>query len=132
VTGPGHDARAKAAVLARDFDASTLSLLREQVMACAAEAGLAGPRSIDVTLAIHELAANVIRHGSGSGRLRVHAAEGVLRCQVSDTGPGDGPWPVQQGHGLWLVRQVANQITMSHSADGSEVTVVFTGHAPAR
>jgi two-component sensor histidine kinase len=94
-------------------------------MACATAAGLAGTQGIDVILAIHELAANSVRHGPGSGRLRVHAADGMLRCQVSDTGSGRGPWPVQHGHGLWLVRQVATQMNVSHGPEGSEVTVMF-------
>lgn len=113
-----------------DFDATSLHRLRERVMACAAAAGLPEERVIDVTLAMHELAANTVRHGSGSGRVRMQAIEGTLRCQVSDTGPGSGPWPFQRGHGLWLVRQVAEQMTVTYGPDGSEVTVVFARHAP--
>jgi anti-sigma regulatory factor (Ser/Thr protein kinase) len=127
VTSPGSDAQARATVLDRDFDTSTLALLREHVMACAAAAGLPEQRVIDVTLAAHELAANAVTHGPGSGRLRMYTAEGMLCCQVSDTAPpGDGHWPVRHGHGLWLVRQVADTMTMTHRPDGSEVTVLFT------
>ena len=30
-----------------------------------------------------------------------------------------GPWPVRQGHGLWLVRAVADEVTASHGPHGS-------------
>src|SRR5215813_103256 len=56
-------------VLDREFRAATLSALRDAVLRCASAAGLSRDRSIDVMLAAHELAANVIRHGSGLGRL---------------------------------------------------------------
>jgi anti-sigma regulatory factor (Ser/Thr protein kinase) len=126
VTRRGSDAWAEAALFDREFDASALPLLREQVMAYATAAGLPERRVIDVTLAVHELAANAVRHGPGWGRLQMRAPDGLLHCQVSDTGPGDVPWPFQHGHGLWLVRQFADQMTVSQSPDGAEVTVVFT------
>jgi anti-sigma regulatory factor (Ser/Thr protein kinase) len=107
------------------FDAGTLHLVREQVAACAAAAGVPEDRAVDVILAVHELAANAVRHGAGSGRLQIHAANGALRCEVSDAGPGAGPWPLRQGHGLWIVREVADQVTMSSRPSGSQVTAVF-------
>jgi anti-sigma regulatory factor (Ser/Thr protein kinase) len=107
------------------FDAATLHSLRERVAACAAAAGMPEDRAMYVTLAVHELAANAVRHGAGSGRLLIHAAGGTLRCQVSDAGPGTGSWPLRQGHGLWIVHAVADQVTASSGPDGSEITVVF-------
>ena len=59
----------RATVLEREFGAATLSGLRGAVQEGAAAAGLASERVIDVVLALHELAANVIRHGAGRGRL---------------------------------------------------------------
>jgi anti-sigma regulatory factor (Ser/Thr protein kinase) len=107
------------------FDASTLHLLRERVAACLAAAGMPEGRAADVVLAVHELAANAVRHGAGAGRLMMRAAAGALRCQVSDAGPGTGPWPLQQGHGLWIVRAVAGEVTASSGPQGSRVTAVF-------
>jgi anti-sigma regulatory factor (Ser/Thr protein kinase) len=114
------------------FDASVLHLVRERVAACAAGAGLSGDRAAEVVLAVHELAANVVRHGAGAGRLLVRAAAGVLCCLVSDAGPGTGDWPVRPGHGLWLVRQVADQFSVSSGPNGSYVTAVFRSREPAR
>lgn len=120
------------------FDADTLAGLREAVLAAAVAAGLPGERADEVMFAVHELAANVVRHGGGSGRARMDVAGGYLRCQVSGTGPGspagrargDGaaaalPWPFRPGHGLWLVRNVADQLGGQAGSLGPEVTVAF-------
>jgi serine/threonine-protein kinase RsbW len=111
------------------FDASTLHLLREQVAACAAVAGMPEDRAVDVILAVHELTANAVTHGAGAGRLLMRAAAGALHAQVSDNGPGAGPWPARQGHGLWLVRAVADEVTASSGPHGSRVTAMFRWRA---
>lgn len=120
-SGPGSGA----VVLDERFDASMLHVLRERVAACAARAGVPQDRAADVLLAVHELAANAVRHGAGAGRLLVRAATGRLLCQVSDAGPGTGPWPVRQGHGLWIVQAAADEVYTSCGPDGSQVTAIF-------
>lgn len=146
--GEGAAPAGAAAVLDQPFDAGTLHQLRAAVLAHAAAAALPGRLAADVMLAVHELAANAVRHGTGAGRLRMSAAAGLLRCQVDDgdlggadgpqaaadtngqaaggAGPGGpGPWPYRPGHGLWLVRQVAAQISVLCGAAGSRVIVTF-------
>jgi anti-sigma regulatory factor (Ser/Thr protein kinase) len=86
--------------------------------------------SDDVLLAVHELAANVVAHSAGAGRLLIRAAAGMLRCEISDDGPGAGPWPLRKGHGLWLVREVADEVIASSGPYGSQVTVRFGWRAP--
>jgi anti-sigma regulatory factor (Ser/Thr protein kinase) len=132
------------AVLDREFRAATLSALRQDVLGSALAAGLSRDRSIDLMLAAHELAANVIRHGSGRGRLRMRVTQRALFCQVSDAralaGPGLGPqrqadspaiapaqaaWPVEHGHGLWLVRRTADQVQVMAGPAGSVVSMTF-------
>jgi anti-sigma regulatory factor (Ser/Thr protein kinase) len=125
VTSSGDESGAGAVVFDERFDASTLHLLRERVAACAAAAGMPDERAMDVMLAVHELAANAVRHGAGAGRLLVRVAAGVLRCQVSDAGPGASPWPLRQGHGLWIVRAVADEVTAYSGPQGSQVTAMF-------
>jgi anti-sigma regulatory factor (Ser/Thr protein kinase) len=110
------------------FDAASLHLLRDRVAACAAAAGMPEDRAVETTLAIHELAANAVVHGAGSGRLHLQAADDTLRCQVSDAGPSTGPWPLQQGHGLWIVHAIADLVTASCGPHGSRVTAVFGWH----
>jgi anti-sigma regulatory factor (Ser/Thr protein kinase) len=115
-----------AAVLEQPFTCDSLYQLRAAVAAHAAQAGVPSPRDHDVVLAVHELAANVIRYGSGHGRVRIWANEDGLHCQVTDAGPpspasmttdpGPDPastapvsWPIQPGHGLWVVCRLADQ-----------------------
>jgi anti-sigma regulatory factor (Ser/Thr protein kinase) len=117
------------AVLDEGFDTATLHLLRERVAACATAAGMTESRAADIVLAVHELAANAVRHGAGTGRLLVRAARGALRCQVSDTRPGPEYWPLRQGHGLWIVREVADHVAVSSGPAGSAVTAVFVSRA---
>jgi hypothetical protein len=62
---------AQPTVLDQPFDAGTLYLLRQTVLAHAVAAVLPEPDASNVVLAIHELAANVVRHGGGTGRLQM-------------------------------------------------------------
>lgn len=121
---------AEVIVVDERFDASTLHLLRERIAACTAAVGMPKDLSVDVLLAVHELAANVVTHGAGAGRLLMRGAVGVLRCEVTDDGPRSGPWPLRKGHGLWLVREVADEITASSGPHGSQVTIRFGWRAP--
>jgi len=138
-------------VLDREFGAADLSALRAAVLECACAAGLVNDRAIDVMLAMHELAANVVRHGAGRGRLLVEVFPGALRCRVSDAGSDNhatalveaatsslrgevqaadispaASWPVQHGHGLWLVRHTADQVQVTTGPAGSVVYAIFT------
>lgn len=120
------------------FNADALAGLRRAVLAEAVAVGMPSDRANDVVLAVHELAANAVRHGGGTGRVQVQVADGALHCQVSDAGrtTTDGtarmtavvalrPWLLQDGHGLWLVRSLADQLAIAPSASGSQVTAVF-------
>jgi anti-sigma regulatory factor (Ser/Thr protein kinase) len=138
-------------VLDREFRAATLSALREAVLGCASAAGLSRERSIEVMIAAHELAANVVRHGSGRGRLRMRVTARALSCQVSDARaaasagrdeqhqaggpaaavPAPAAWPVEHGHGLWLVRKTADQVQVTAGPAGSVVSMIFNLPAPA-
>lgn len=142
--GAGADPAA-GGLLDHRFDARGLDLLRAVVLAHAVAAGMPENRAKDVMLAAHELAANAVRHGAGAGRLQMRAGDGMLRVQVHDAGPasldgqagsagldgqdvpggGDGGWPLRPGHGLWVVRQVADQVSVWRGPGGPVVTAVF-------
>src|ERR1700719_4352151 len=94
------------------FDSGTLHALRAGVKAHACQAGLPEARAEDVVLAVHELAANAVNHGVGAGRLRIWKLAGSLRCQVEDGDPPRSGYllPSKAGHGLWLVRQIADRM----------------------
>jgi anti-sigma regulatory factor (Ser/Thr protein kinase) len=131
--------------LNQQFDSGTLHILREAVLAHAVAAGMADDRAADVMVAVHELAANAVRHGGGAGRVQMRVTQGELVFQVSDPGTASGngrapggavrtqhsggaptrSWPFQPGHGLWLVRRIADRISMISRPAGSQVTVVF-------
>lgn len=123
--------------LSQAFDADALQALRKTVLAEAKAAGMTPDRASDVVFAVHELAANAVLHGAGSGRLLMHAHEGQLYCHVSDAGADAckharlrglcvAPWPYQTGHGLWVVRQVADQMSVLTSPYGTQATAVFS------
>ena len=124
-------------VLDQAFDSGTLYALRAAVQAHAIQAGLPESRTDDLVIAVHELAANAVRHGAGAGRLRMWERDGALHCQVDDSGsPASGRdagpggnvadrWPFLQGHGLWLVRLVADQISVFSGPGDTRATVVF-------
>ena len=84
-----------------DFSAVTLHEVREAVVARAVMAGIAGDQAIEVMLAVHELAANAVRHGAGRGRVRIHVTAGSLYCEISDAGPDgraeNGTRPIPNG-----------------------------------
>ena len=133
-SGPGETLPcADNAVLEQAFDGDSLYALRAAVAAHAAEAGLSRQRVYDIVAAAHELAANAVRHGAGHGRLRLWADGQALHCQVSDDGPADqdpthqaaAAWQSEHAHGLWIIDQVADQVSLDRAASGTTVTVVF-------
>ncbi len=142
-----QDEAAARYVLDQVFDASSLSALRAAAQACAARAGMPAQRATDIVIALHELAANAVRHGAGSGRLRIWDHIGALYCRVDDDGSAatrskghgdagtDGAgsagqnladrWPREPGHGLWLARQVADQMTLRSDSRGTIAVITF-------
>ena len=78
------------ALLSEEITAARVTALRHAVAAAARSAGLVGHGLEDFVLAVHELVTNVVRHGGGSGEVRLWQHHDVLTCQVSDDGPGLG------------------------------------------
>ena len=141
-------ARGGSPVLDQAFDGDSLYPLRAAVAAHGSQAGLSEGRTRDLVLAVHELAANAVRHGAGQGRLRLWATPEGVRCEVSDdgaaAGPGapDGPggpgaesadaalWHVEPGHGLWLVRRISDGASVQSDPSGTVAAVSFRLGAP--
>ena len=126
-----------ALILDQAFDADSLYALRAAVAAHATQAGLAPGRSDDLVIAVHELAANAVRHGAGHGRLRVWKSDRALLCEISDdgipqpAGTGDATqWRTEPGHGLSLVRQVADQASLHSGPSGTLATISFALDVP--
>jgi len=122
------------------FDAGSLAALRRAVHAHVSQAGMPADRATDMVIGLHELAANAVRHGAGSGRLQIWDHGGALCCHVDDDGPqvagqraagSDSQnlaarWPFEPGHGLWLARQVADQMMLRSGQSGTKAVLVFT------
>ena len=139
-----------APILDQAFDASSLYALRAAAAAHATQAGLAPGRADDLVIAVHELAANAVRHGAGHGRLRIWRSDQALRCEITDDGlpdpqkpadPQEPPdpqkpaatapeWRTEPGHGLSLVRQVADHTSLRSGRDGTSASISFDLAAP--
>jgi anti-sigma regulatory factor (Ser/Thr protein kinase) len=138
--GPGQaPPRAVTTVLEQAFDRSSFYALRAAVAAHATEAGFSRERVYDIVTAAHELATNAVRHGAGHGRLRLWADGRALHCQVSDDGqaeqdgipPDPAAWQPEFAHGLWIIDQVADQVTLDRDPPGTTVTVTFIISSPS-
>jgi anti-sigma regulatory factor (Ser/Thr protein kinase) len=143
VAGPGGDPAdgAGSLLLEQEFAGASLYGLRQAVQAHAAAAGMSEARARDVVLAVQELASNAVRHGAGRGRLQIWSQDGAVCCQVRDAGreprdgrPGAGDeagagaaagWPYAHGHGMWLVRLLADQMSVVSGPGGTCAEVRF-------
>lgn len=114
------------------FDLARLAAVRRFAQVRAEESGLDPDRVDDLVLAVAELSANSVLHGSGQGVVRVWRDEGHVLCEVIDEGTlsdplaGRRPAPPGQigGRGLVLVNQVAD-LVRQYRRPGSTVTRVF-------
>ena len=141
-------------VLDLTFDSGILPELRADLWACAIQSGFSEDRVRDIVLAVHELAANTIVHDGQAGRLRAWELAGALHCQVDDgdlmrsleeLASRDGmtgirssrAWdsvsvnslPCEPGHGLAVVRQLADQAQSLSSPRGTSILITFGLHS---
>jgi anti-sigma regulatory factor (Ser/Thr protein kinase) len=111
------------------FTTESLPSARHLVGTTAAEHGLQATRAADLQLAVAEAAANALRHGPGSGRLRLWDDGAALVADVSDTGrfadllAGRVRPTTEQigGRGLWIAQQVCDLVQVRSTADGTTV-----------
>jgi anti-sigma regulatory factor (Ser/Thr protein kinase) len=118
-------------LLNRQFDRDAITETRHGVAACAAGAGLAGPRLEAFVLAINEIVTNAVRHGGGSGRIRLWRTAAGLGCEISDAGPGAPPerfnghglppTTATGGRGLWLARRLCDTFDVKSGGTGTAV-----------
>ncbi len=116
------------------FDEDGLYAMRATVAAHASGLG-AGPVLVEKVLIVAgELATNAIRHGGGSGRLRLWREDARLHLEISDRGPGladptaGSRQPDQmatEGRGLWICRQLATALRVATGPRGTTVTAVL-------
>jgi anti-sigma regulatory factor (Ser/Thr protein kinase) len=114
-------------------EATGLYALRETLAAHASRLGADHDQIDNLLIVASELATNVIRHGGGTGRLRMWQTDGVFYCEVSDDGPGIAdptvgttpPDPVRLdiGRGLWICRNLGTGLNIETGPDGRGTVV---------
>jgi anti-sigma regulatory factor (Ser/Thr protein kinase) len=117
------------------FSAADLPRLRLRVGDAAAAAGLDENRCEELVLAVYELACNAILHGGGGGYLELSRADGSVRCQVADDGPGFAGTEAPSGGGLWLAGQLTDGIEVDDgtaNGGGAVVTLMVRCHSDSR
>jgi anti-sigma regulatory factor (Ser/Thr protein kinase) len=103
--------------------------VRALVAAAGQSAGLDPSRCTDLVIAASEVAANTLRHTSGTGIIRLWSADDEVLCQVEDSGFIADPLaghrrPVSNrpgGQGLWLVNQLCDLTEISTSELGTTI-----------
>jgi anti-sigma regulatory factor (Ser/Thr protein kinase) len=109
-----------------------LSRVRQFTAAWARQAGLPPRQASDLVIAVAELAANTLRHTTGSGTVTLWATDEEVICQVQDQGhitdPLAGsvrpaPDALGGGRGLWLVHQIGDHVEIRTGPAGTTVQV---------
>jgi anti-sigma regulatory factor (Ser/Thr protein kinase) len=111
------------------FGLGDLGAVRRLVQVSARAAGLQNVRTDDLVLAAHELVSNSVRHGGGSGSIRVWREGRTLVCEVADDGRIGHPLVGRQlpaddslgGRGLWMANQLCDLVQIRTFAEGSVV-----------
>ncbi|MBS2961434.1 sensor histidine kinase [Actinocrinis puniceicyclus] len=114
------------------FGMNDLPRIRQAVAACAAHEHVAPDRVDDLVLVANELACNSIKHGGGTGTLRLWRERGELICEVRDRGLITDPLAGRRkpdprsdgGAGLWIANLLCDLVRIRSTAqDGTTVRV---------
>jgi anti-sigma regulatory factor (Ser/Thr protein kinase) len=106
-----------------------LAAIRAVVQRYARLAGLPETRTVDLTLAVSEVAANTVRHAKSPGSLQIWYDEAEIVCQIHDEGRITDPLAGQRrpsleaqgGHGLWIVNQVCDRVELHSDQNGTTI-----------
>ena len=111
------------------LDVANLHHVREVVGRAARSHGLDEGRAADLVLSVNELAGNSLRHGGGSGSVRIWTADRMLICEIEDGGRLDKPLAGRErpltdrenGFGLWLVNQLCDLVQVRTFEKGNVI-----------
>jgi anti-sigma regulatory factor (Ser/Thr protein kinase) len=106
-----------------------LPAVRNFVAQHATTAGLCSARAADFVLAVHEAAANSIRHSGGSGTVMCWHEPDAVVCEVVDRGRITDPLAGRErppsdrigGRGLWLANQLCDLVQVRTFASGGAI-----------
>lgn len=112
-----------------EFERGRLRDVRGFVMAHALEAGLPRHRADDLLVAANEVATNTLRHGGGSGVVRIWQTDDALVCEIRDPGRFLDPLVGRTrptagqigGYGMWMVNQLCELVQIRSAPSGSVV-----------
>jgi anti-sigma regulatory factor (Ser/Thr protein kinase) len=115
----------------RTFGREDLAALRADVTNHALAAGLSPAHSADLALAVHEVAANSVKHGSGRRVLRIWIEHDSLVYEVSDRGRIIDPMigsttPArddEKGRGLWMANQLCDLVQVRSGPAGTTIRI---------
>lgn len=113
------------------FGEGDLGELRHFLSRWADEQSLEREPVEELVLAVNEIATNSIRHGGGSGTLRVWREQQVLLCEVKDAGHIRDPLLgrvepdglAATSRGLWIANQLCDLVQIRSSEAGSVVRI---------
>jgi anti-sigma regulatory factor (Ser/Thr protein kinase) len=118
-------------LLDRRFGRDEIAVVRHEVSACLAAAGLSGDRLQGFVLAVNEVITNVVLHAGGQGRVVLWLAGDSAWCTVTDSGPGIplqylSPPVVPEafevgGRGIWLAHQLCDEVTVATGPIGTTI-----------
>jgi anti-sigma regulatory factor (Ser/Thr protein kinase) len=119
-------------------DVSDYAELHRDVEELLAREGWQRDRIQDVVMAVHEVATNGHRHGKPPVTVRVWPTPDWVLCTVTDRGRGfDDPFTgyvrgagetLPEGRfGLWLARQLSDELVASRTPEGFTVRLVLYG-----
>jgi anti-sigma regulatory factor (Ser/Thr protein kinase) len=106
-----------------------LGALRRFVQRHAARAQLSAERTVDLLVAVNEIATNSVRHGGGRGRMLLWREPGALVCEVRDLGRIEQPLVGRErprrgqvgGYGVWLANQLCDLVQVRAFRSGAAV-----------
>lgn len=115
-----------------------LALLRRDIRTALAGSALCAEAADDLMLAISELVTNAILHGRPPVRVRLWSTSNRLLCTITDQGtgfndpfagylPAGGKYLGHGGRGLWLARQLCDQLDTYRTPEGFTVRLTISG-----
>lgn len=123
-----------------DSNLESVERIEHLVLDYAQRAGFCGISLEQISLAVHETAANAVFHGNQESAekkvfLQISATDQQLRIVITDQGSGFDPSKIpdplapeemfrERGRGIYLTRALMDEYRANCSPNGSEITMV--------
>jgi serine/threonine-protein kinase RsbW len=117
------------------FTRPDLPLVRVRLLMTLLRAGLREPMLGAFVHAVLEVVSNAVVHGGGEGRLIALTANGEVRCEVTDRGPGPAAITLPangRGRGLVLAEALAGRLDVRPGPRNLGTTVALSASVNGR